>query len=137
MGSEKTRNSGTWTESRYFSFVKGALRAASIKWGPMQKCISKAKVGYGLYKCECCGAVGPPTLPPKEGGKRRIKNIVADHIEPVIDPVRGFVSWDELIARLFVEEEGFQALCAKCHKEKSDEENRIRKEVRDANKSNK
>ncbi len=134
MGKEKTRNSGTWTESRYFSFIKGALRQASSKWGPMHKCIAKAKVGYGQYKCECCGNIGPPTLPPKEGGKRRIKNIIADHIEPVIDPDKGFVSWDELISRLFVEEDGFQALCHECHKKKSDAENLVRKSVRDANK---
>ncbi len=127
----KPRNSGQWTESRYFSFIKGALRAASTKWGPMHQCIRDAKVGYGQYQCAGCGAIGPPTLPPPEGGKRRIKNIIADHIHPIIDPVKGFETWDVLIDRLFVEVDGYQALCHSCHKTKTAEENLIRKESRD------
>jgi hypothetical protein len=134
MAALKTRNSGQWTESRYFSFIKSALRGASTKWGPMHQCLKRARVGYGEYRCDQCGTIGPPSLPPKEGGKRRIKNIVADHIHPVIDPVKGFESWDVLIARLFVEEDGYQALCHKCHSEKSAEENALRKEVRNNNK---
>lgn len=122
----KTRNNGEWTESRYFSFVKGALRAASQRWGPRNQCIRNARVGRGLYKCACCGKIGPPTLPPEEGKKRRIKNIVADHIHPVI-PVTGFDSWDATIERLFCELEGFQAVCAACHKIKTQEENEERK----------
>jgi hypothetical protein len=120
MAALKTRNSGQWTESRYFSFIKSALRGASTKWGPMHQCLKRARVGYGEYRCDQCGTIGPPSLPP--------------HIHPVIDPVKGFESWDVLIARLFVEEDGYQALCHKCHSEKSAEENALRKEVRNNNK---
>lgn len=42
-----------------------------------------------------------------------------DHINPVIDPARGFVSWDEVVKRMFCEVDGYQILCSKCHKQKS------------------
>jgi hypothetical protein len=130
MAKLKPRNGGTWTESRFHSFVKGALRAASAKWGPRFACIKRANVGYGKYKCDQCGEVGPPTLPPPEGKSRRIQNIIADHIDPVID-----VSWDELIKSLFVEVEGFQAICHKCHSIKTKEERDIAKQRRDNDKN--
>ncbi len=134
--SEKTRNGGQWTESRYFSFVKGALRAASARWGPRFACIKRANVSRGLYKCDLCGTIGPPTLPPKEGGKRRITNIIADHIHPVIDPATGFVDWDTLIERMFVEVDGFQAICHECHTIKTNEERAIAKQRRSSSKTN-
>lgn len=127
MGSVKPRNSGQWTESRFNSFIKSALRAASSRWGPKFQCIKNAKVGYGQYKCDMCGTVGPPTLPPPEGKKRRINNIAADHIEPVIDPAVGFVDWDTVIERMFVEVDGYQALCAACHTAKTAREREVAK----------
>lgn len=126
--SDKPRNSGEWTEARFTSFIKSALRGA--RWPPRYECIKQARVGNGLYKCALCGTVGPPTLPPEEGKKNRIKNIAADHIDPVVDPNVGFVDWNTFIARLFVELQGWQALCYKCHKIKSAEENEIRKVVK-------
>lgn len=123
---DKPRNGGEWTEARYFGFIKSALRSASQRWGPRNECIRKARVSRGRYRCACCGQIGPATLPPLEGNKKRRKNIIADHIEPVI-PITGFDSWDETMERLFCEEEGFQALCWACHKIKTDEENQARK----------
>jgi hypothetical protein len=38
-----------------------------------------------------------------------------DHIVPVVDPIRGFVDWDEYIDRLFVEMDGYRCLCKQCH----------------------
>ncbi len=122
---EKTRNSGQWTEARYTSFIKSALRGASWKWGPIQECLRNARVKRGWYKCACCGETVPSTLPPPEGKKRRIKNAIVDHIEPVIDPAVGFTTWDSFISRLFCEIDGFQVLCNKCHLEKTQEERDI------------
>ncbi len=129
---EKTRCGGQWTEARYVSFIKSALRGA--RWAPRYECIKRAKVGYGLYKCDLCGTVGPPTLPPEEGKKSRIKNIAADHIDPVVDPNVGFVDWNTFIERLFVELPGWQALCHKCHSIKTREENQIARERRESDK---
>ena len=52
-----------------------------------------------------------------------------DHIDPVVDPERGFVDWDIYIARLFCSAENLQLLCEPCHKTKTDREREIRKEV--------
>ena len=127
-------NNGQWTPARFKSFIVGQLRSATQRWGPKQKCIQRAKVGHGLYKCECCGEVGPPTLPPPAGKKRRIKNIVADHISPIVDPEIGFTTYDDWITRAFIELEGLQALCHKCHTEKSNEEKSIAKARRSKSK---
>lgn len=126
MSKDKPRNGGEWTEARYHGFIKSALRSASQRWGPRNQCIKNARVARGLYKCECCGKVGPPTLPPPPGKKRRVKNILADHIDPIV-PVTGFDSWDAVIERLFCELDGFQALCHECHSVKSKQENEARK----------
>ena len=122
---EKTRNNGTWTEAKFKSFITSLLRSGTMRWQPKNECIKKARVRRGWYKCEGCGKEVPATLPPKPGNKRRIKNIVADHIAPIVDPKVGFVSWDEWISRAFIEKEGYQALCHECHTEKSNKEKAI------------
>jgi hypothetical protein len=60
----------------------------------------------------------------KKGKKRRIKNIVADHIAPVVDPAVGFVDWDTYIRRMFIET-GWQAICKSCHDIKTTKERAI------------
>jgi hypothetical protein len=57
--------------------------------------------------------------------------VQADHINPVIDPTVGFVSWDSVIERMFCETDGFQILCKTCHTVKSNAEKRQAKERRD------
>jgi hypothetical protein len=126
MKKETPYNNGTWTEARFRSFIVSALRSATGRWGPKQLCIKNARVERGKYKCEGCGNIGPATLPPKKGNKRRIKNIVADHIDPIV-PVTGFISYDSWIERCFVEVDKFQALCHECHTKKSNEEREQRK----------
>ncbi|MCF1549920.1 hypothetical protein, partial [Escherichia coli] len=53
------------------------------------------------------------------------KEIQVDHIHPVIDPTRGFISWDEVVKRMFCEKEDFQILCRQCHSKKSTVERQI------------
>lgn len=131
MGARKPKpyNGGQWTDARMHSFIKGALRQASLRWPPKAKAKGKARVARGLYRCAGYGTKPhevPATLPPMAGNKRRIDNAVVDHIIPVVDPVEGFVSWDELIKRLFCEEDGFQILCHECHKRKTQDERVMR-----------
>lgn len=123
--SPKTRCSGEWTEARYKSFIISALRSKSSRWKPKQQCISEARVERGIYKCDLCGAIGGATLPPLKGKDKRRKNIIADHITPVIDPTVGFVDWNTFIDRLFCERDGFQAVCWECHTSKTKEERDI------------
>ena len=115
----KPCNNETWTEARKKGFIISALRGAFRRWGPKQKCIKDARIRRGFYRCECCKKEVPATLPPKPGNKKRIKNIVADHIDPIVCPTKGFQGYDEWIRRGFVELDGFQALCHECHEAKS------------------
>ena len=130
MAVDKPYNGGQWTPARFKSFIVSQLRSATMRWSPKQQCIKNARVGHGKYKCVGCGKVGPPTLPPPKGKLRRVKNIVADHIEPIVSPEIGFTSYDDWIERCFVEIDGFQALCHKCHTSKTQAEKEIAKERR-------
>ena len=49
-----------------------------------------------------------------------------DHIEPVVDPKEGFISWDVFIDRLFCERANLQAVCKPCHKVKTQKEKKKR-----------
>jgi len=127
---------GTWTDARKKSFIISALRAAFNRWQPKQQCVKNARIRRGVYKCEGCGEEGPATLPPLEGNKRRRKNIVADHIDPIVCPYDGFIDFNTWISRGFVELSGFQALCWQCHTDKTNEERQIAKERRAKEKKN-
>lgn len=129
MAKDKPRNTGQWTESRFQSFIKGNLRRASMRWGPISECLKEARVARGEYRCATCDNIVPATIRDPESGKR-VKGIVVDHIDPVIDPNVGFVSWDSVIDRLFVELPGLQAICHSCHKIKTDAEKAQAKERR-------
>ena len=99
-----------------------------MRWGPIAECLKAARVGRGEYLCSGCKETVPATT--KVGG-RRTKNVHVDHIEPIVDPDVGFVSYDVLIERMFCETEGFQILCKPCHNNKSSAEKRQAKERRD------
>lgn len=112
----KPRNSGQWTEARFNSFIKSGLRYTSRKWGPINKVKSKARIERGFYLCAGCKQSVPTT---KKVGDKRLKNVFVDHIYPVVDPTKGFTTWDSFIERLFCEEDNLQLLCKECHDEKS------------------
>lgn len=122
----KTRNNKQWTEARFNSFVKSALRTASLKWPPRFAVLSKAYVTTKInkasgrlakhYRCNACKDVFP------------LKDIQVNHKVPVI-PTEGFDSWDNTIERLFCEEDGLEALCIPCHKNITKEQNETRKSV--------
>ena len=133
MAGEKTRCNDMWTEARFRSFVKGSLRQATMKWAPIQTVKKKARTRRGFYLCAECGQEVPATT--KEG-RKRVKNVHVDHIHPVVDPAVGWTTWDDLIERLFCEEEGLRVLCADCHKVITDEEKQIAKKRRAEEKAN-
>lgn len=74
------------------------------------------------YRCAGCDGIFP------------MSRVVVDHIEAVVDPQTGFVSWDEYIKRMFCSVEGLQVLCngeaSSCHFQKSLAENEVRKAKR-------
>ena len=138
MSDDKPHNGGQWTEARKDTFIKGLLRAGHPRWGPRNACIQEARVRRGWYRCDGCKQEVPASvkieLKTRPGVFKKVKNIHADHIEPVIDPAVGRQSWDEVIERMFVERDGYQALCHKCHSEKTEEERAIATERRRAEK---
>jgi hypothetical protein len=135
MAVEKTRNSGTLTEAGFNSLITSALRKANSYWKPKQQCIKDARVARGQYMCSSCHSIVPTSVygvyksGKKKGKPRKIKNIVADHIEPVVDPHVGFQGWDVYIKRMFIET-GWQAICRSCHSIKTAEESAIAAERR-------
>lgn len=119
------RNNGDWTESRYQSFIKSGLRTASVRWPPRYTTLAEACVGIKTnpktgrlakhYTCNGCKLEFPA------------KDVQVNHKEPVI-PLTGFVSWDDVIERLFCEKDGLEVLCKPCHKIITKQENDKRKE---------
>jgi len=124
-------NNGEWTQSRFESFIKGILRTGSLKWPPRFQILNAAKKGKQVnqssgrmaehYECNECHSMFPS------------KEVRVDHIDSVV-PLSGFVSWDNVIQRLFCESEGLQVLCVGCHKVKTKEENETRKTYKNNNK---
>jgi len=113
----KTRNSGTLTESAFWSFIRSALRQKSRWWKPVSECKQKAKRVYKgsnkrqkfEYQCNHCK------------NWHAEKNINVDHIIPAgtltcANDLPGFVE------RLFCEVDNMQCLCTECHNIKTKNE---------------
>lgn len=123
MPVDKPYNSNTWTQARFNSFVMSALRRA--QWPQKYKALKDAYIDDGinpktgrkckLHRCAICNDCFPA------------KDMQVDHREPVI-PLEGFDSWDNVISRLYCESDKLDAVCRDCHKRKSKEENKIRRE---------
>lgn len=101
-----------WTEARFWTFVRSALRRAWLKWPPRYKALAAAKrtvVGKRHkyeYQCAKC----------KKWWKQ--KEIQVDHRVDAgkltkYDDLSGFVE------RLFVSEEHLDILCKTCHTAKT------------------
>lgn len=125
---EKPRCSGQWTEARWRSFIVSLLRAGTMRWKPKHDAIKRAFIGYGLnpktghkcklHRCEKCS------------GTFAQGDMVADHKQPVVGVEDGFIDWNTYIARMFVESDGFDAICVGCHAIVTLDQNQKRKEFR-------
>ena len=125
---EETRlyNGGEWTKARWNSFVKSALRSASLRWPARYKTLNASKtlvktnVKTGRlaqhHRCKQCQLDFPA------------KDVRVDHIQAIIDPAIGFTSWDDVIDRMFCEADNLQVLCTTCHNEKTTAEKQQSKE---------
>ena len=119
-------------------FAINALRKASYRWLPRSQALRLSVVEEGeynikidndrsrkKYQCAHCWGIF------------RAKEINVDHIDPVVDPEKGFTNFDDYIERMFCEIKGFQILCKECHDIKTAEERVIRKETKDGQKTKK
>lgn len=109
-----------WTDARKHSFIVSVLRAGTRRWPPKYETLNEAKTTKKKnkltnrvaqhYLCAKCKKDFPST------------QVQVDHIDPVVDPAKGFQGWDTYIERLFCPKENFQVLCKPCHKKKTKEE---------------
>lgn len=117
-------NGGRWTQARYNSFIKSALRSASQRWPPRYETLNDACVGQRInpasgrlakfYTCNGCKQIFPA------------KDVEVNHKIPVV-PTEGFDNWDSVIKRMYCEKEGLEALCKPCHKATTKRESEERK----------
>ena len=129
MKPAKPYNGVTWTQARFASFIKSALRAASRKWPQKHQALKDACVGKRLnkatgkdvfhYKCAACSNLF------------KAVDVQVDHIDPVVSVEHGFEGWNVYIERMFCEADGYQVLCKTCHSIKTANERKARKENRD------
>lgn len=98
--------------------TKTALRQMVYFWPPRTKAIQKATTRRGYRLCAKCKL------------EFNHKECEVDHKQPV-SPIDGSQDiedpdWNVYVERLFITK-GWQVLCKPCHKDKSEDENRIRK----------
>lgn len=122
------RNDGKWTEARFRGFIKSALRSASVKWPPRYTALNEAFVGVKTNKATKRQAKHFQCAECK--GEFPSSQIQIDHIDPVVDPEKGFEGWDVMVERMFCDSEGLQVLCKPCHKVKSQTEKDISNAVK-------
>ena len=98
--------------------LMAGLGKAWMVWPPRNEVKRRCKVPNksGWYFCEKC--------------KTEREKLDIDHISPVVSVVDGFTNWDDYIKSKFVEADKLQGLCKDCHKSKTKDENKIRREVK-------
>jgi len=123
----KCRAGGTWTESRYFSFIRSALRQAWSRYPVKHQFLKSKQRPYTgsdkrtkfEYECEACKKIF------------KGKDVQVDHIIPAGSLLK-YSDLPQFVENLFCEASNLQLLCKTCHSKKTAEE---RKNAR-RNKSN-
>lgn len=105
------KNYPRWTQARFWSFIRSALRKAWMKYPVKYTVLSTNRKKYTgtdkrikwTYTCELCNE------------EKMQKEINVDHIEPAgklncYEDLPGFVE------RLFTSEDKLRVLCTDCHK---------------------
>ena len=110
----------TWTSGKLKTFITSTLRGGFRKFPPKYETLKEASVGKKInpkskrlaehFTCAYCKEAYPA------------KEVQVDHVQPVVDPVNGFLDWDVYIKRLFCSKENLQVLCSACHDVKTAEE---------------
>jgi hypothetical protein len=118
----KTRAGGLWTEARYFSFLRSALRRASSKW-PVKFQVknehrrNKPPLTEGRHKFEYQCAKCKKWYQDKE--------VAIDHIEPA-GSLKKYGDLPRFVETLFCEADNLQILCHPCHTVKTAKERKER-----------
>ena len=112
MRNPKTRANGTWTEAKFWSFVRSALRRAFVRWPANYAARKDARRPY-------CG--------PKKNQKWQFqcaicktwllgKETQLDHLTPC-GSLKDYADLPGFVERLFCEKNGLRVLCKPCHKQ--------------------
>lgn len=98
--------------------LMAGLGRSWMAWPPRNEVKRRCKhpTKSGWYVCEIC--------------KSEREKIDIDHIKPVVNVNEGFTTWDDYIYSKFVGADSLQGICKDCHKKKTKEENKIRREVK-------
>lgn len=113
-----------WTDARYWSFIRSALRRAWNKYPPKYQALNNAKrrkqqaKGNQKYEYQCASC--------KRWYAR--KNVSVDHISPA-GTLRDYSDLPAFVSKLLCSVEGLQVLCFRCHQKKTNEERGIIPEV--------
>lgn len=109
-----------WTPARKKAFIIAVLRNGSRRWPPKYETLNEAKTEKKInpktkrlaqhFRCASCNKDFPQ------------KDVQVDHIQPVVDPYKGFKDWNTFVKRLFCEKSNLQVLCKACHHLKTQEE---------------
>ena len=107
----KTRAGGTWTEARYFGFIRSGLRRMTMKYPVKQQVLMvNRKKNDGrfdkrtkfIYTCEICRVEG-------QG-----KTMEVDHINPA-GSLKCYADLPGFVERLFCEIDNLRVICKGCH----------------------
>ena len=113
---ERTRASGTWTEARYFGFIRSALRSAfqkyPVKYHAKKRAMRDTEEG-ARYECAACNELF------------RSGEVQVDHVVPC-GSLKTYEDLPQFVERMFCEVDGFQVLCKPCHQTKTNEERKQR-----------
>lgn len=100
-----------WSNSRFWSFIRSALRRAWTRWPPKYKALEAASLPYKgkdkrrkkSYRCEICKKTFPQ------------KQVQVDH-KNESGSLKDYSDLPGFVERLFVSEDKLRVLCINCHK---------------------
>jgi 5-methylcytosine-specific restriction endonuclease McrA len=106
-----------WTESRYWSAIRTALRSGLRFYPPKVNVLNKAKRTYKgenprqkfCYECASCK------------GCFKANEVQVDHKQPA-GSLLSYQDLPKFVERLYCGEDGLQVLCKQCHQIKTNKE---------------